>query len=608
MTGDLTTSEIEFVKSAERGEPYVGDVRKPLRAEVVATILEDLAKNSSVRRLTLRATKVTGVLDLSGREIWSGIELHSCDIDTIRLRNSRIPWLTLRNVKVGNTVDLANVTMSGNLMLTDHCRVVGSSPNGAVNLQGSRVEGDIFISAIRIANSLGPALNLYQSVVSGTVEVDTDIKLVGSSIYGCVIFAGARIGGDLRLTGIRADNPLGHSIRTDSARVENDVILRRVDVQTDYRGTAVEMGGLTAGGNLSVIDSRIWSASAPALSATECRVGRGCYILNSDFKSRAAHGGVRLSGMQAKGLSISETRFQNDEGTALDAEGLEMDDHVLIRASTARSGGSRNALNLAYSRIRGGLDFEGTKARNSSPEGYSVDLREVTAGRVLLPDSLACRSGESDPATWLADGAIDLDHFTYSSFARNSSGVDQWLRWLRSSPEYAAHPYRQLAAVHGDSGHEATARRVLIEQQDALVERRVQGEGGARISKKALRITLGYGYQTWRAFTALLIVVLSSVLLALAAGAMLLPSGRNVASHTAKTSHQGTACSVVERIGLGIDRSVPILNTGTRERCDVDPTSSMGQVFTVAFWLLQLAAWALTTLVIVSYTGLVRRL
>jgi hypothetical protein len=44
-----------------------------------------------------------------------------------------------------------------------------------------------------------------------------------------------------------------------------------------------------------------------------------------------------------------------------------------------------------------------------------------------------------------------------------------------------------------------------------------------------------------------------------------------------------------------------------RDRGDLDTASSAGQAFTAAIWLPQAVVWALATLVIAGYTGLIRK-
>jgi hypothetical protein len=121
------------------------------------------------------------------------------------------------------------------------------------------------------------------------------------------------------------------------------------------------------------------------------------------------------------------------------------------------------------------------------------------------------------------------------------------------------------------------------------------------------RVTVGYGYQSWRALVGLTVVVILTVGLGLAAGHVATGAGHYVASHTAATGHAGTACSIVEQVGLGLSLGLPIINTGANSRCNLDTTSRVGQVFSALAWFLQAAAWAFATLVVVGYTGLIRK-
>lgn len=64
----------------------------------------------------------------------------------------------------------------------------------------------------------------------------------------------------------------------------------------------------------------------------------------------------------------------------------------------------------------------------------------------------------------------------------------------------------------------------------------------------------------------------------------------------------------MELIGLGIDRGLPLGSTGIRTRCDLETESATGQWFTLGIWLLQASTWALATLVVAGYTGLIRKI
>jgi hypothetical protein len=119
---------------------------------------------------------------------------------------------------------------------------------------------------------------------------------------------------------------------------------------------------------------------------------------------------------------------------------------------------------------------------------------------------------------------------------------------------------------------------------------------------------VGYGYQSWRALVGLVVVMFLTIGLGLAAGHIPAGTGQFEAAHTAATGRPGTACSIVEQVGLGLDLGLPAINTGLNNQCALDSTSTAGQILTGVGWLLQALGWALATLVVAGYTGLIRRI
>jgi hypothetical protein len=111
-----------------------------------------------------------------------------------------------------------------------------------------------------------------------------------------------------------------------------------------------------------------------------------------------------------------------------------------------------------------------------------------------------------------------VDGLTYTGLPQVSvSGVGAaggWLGLLReATPEYAAQPYQQLAAGHRAAGHDGAARRVLMQQRRDQLDRRAVTDPAERAWARLTGITLGYGYQPWRALLFLLAVVTTSVAL-----------------------------------------------------------------------------------------------
>ena len=177
----------------------------------------------------------------------------------------------------------------------------------------------------------------------------------------------------------------------------------------------------------------------------------------------------------------------------------------------------------------------------------------------------------------------------------------------------AEHPFILGPAVQAARGcipamgREADARKVLIEQQKDLLRRGELGRPCARALHRLLGLVIGYGYQSWRALAGLACIVALAAAFGFAAGHIHVQEDRYAATHTAATAHPGSPCSKVEQLGLGMHLALPVIKTGTTEHCDLDSSSRAGQILTAMGWVLQLAAWALATLVVVGYTGLVRK-
>lgn len=111
-------------------------------------------------------------------------------------------------------------------------------------------------------------------------------------------------------------------------------------------------------------------------------------------------------------------------------------------------------------------------------------------------------------------------------------------------------------------------------------------------------MTIGFGYQPWRALVLLLGILVLSVTAAAVAG------------HNGGLAHPGparaTACSTLEYVGVGLDLGTPLIKTGARDLCTATATGA-GQAFTAAGWLLQALAWAFAALFIAGFTGAVRK-
>jgi hypothetical protein len=139
----------------------------------------------------------------------------------------------------------------------------------------------------------------------------------------------------------------------------------------------------------------------------------------------------------------------------------------------------------------------------------------------------------------------------------------------------------------------------MAQRQDQIDRRALTGRAD-RAWARLTGVTLGYGYQPWRALLALVAIAATAVVLALTLGA------HGGVARTHPQPPAATRCSAVERVGVGLDLGLPLIKTGIRGHCDTT-ASTTGQVLTAAGWGLQLLAWAFATLFVAGFTGAVRK-
>jgi hypothetical protein len=177
----------------------------------------------------------------------------------------------------------------------------------------------------------------------------------------------------------------------------------------------------------------------------------------------------------------------------------------------------------------------------------------------------------------------------------------EWVDLLgRRMPTYAAQPYQQLASAYLAAGRERDARRLLIAQHDDLLHR---GEvrGLWLMQHRLLRLTIGYGYQSWRALGGLALTAFVAICFVTCICAPVGSLNQVSAHATVK------GCSVVEQVGLALNLAIPLVGPASSQQCTLVSTRT-GNEWTIAVgWLIQALGWAFATLFVAGYTGLVRK-
>ncbi|MFE9574549.1 hypothetical protein ACFYMW_39580 [Streptomyces sp. NPDC006692] len=463
--------------------------------------------------------------------------------------------LRLRGARITGRVDLANITSGLRVELVD-CFV----PDG-LNLCDSQLPG-----LVLDGSCFGHSAGSHDPPVDAARFTAPTMTMRGAvanadTPFGAVRFLGAHLG-LLDCDGARLGNTSGPALHAEFLRVDHSVYLR-----DGFRATGVgEQGAVRFAyahlGRLACDGARLENTSGPALHADGLRVDRAVF-LRAGFR---ATGAVQLVDAHLGLLDCDGARLENMSGPALHADGLRVDRAVFLRAG-----------------------FRATGAGDSV-----LALNGVSVGSLWLDTSGVTRSGQA------AGALVGIDGLTYADLPA-PVGLSRWLELLRvHTPGYSAQPYQQLAAVHRAAGHDSEVRDILMAQRRDQIDRgrlRRRDRAWARFTGLAL----GFGYQPWRALLLLFAVLAGSVALAVVLGG---PGGG--LEHTARASTPTAPCSVVERVGVGLDLGLPVVKTGAQDLCAPTGTRA-GQNLTVAGWLLQLAAWAFATLFIAGFTGAVRK-
>jgi hypothetical protein len=614
---DLSPLERRLVAAVEAGEvvDVAGEAtvdpaemdewpaEREIRAEVIRDVLLGrLGDTADPRGLRVRGARIVGTLDLEAVRIEMLLRLFSCDFtDVIWVRGTQVPLLDLRDSRLRG-LNGRELTVERALLLS---RVV--VPNGYVSLAGARVGAVCSCEDARLRNPGGRALHADRIQIDGDLLLDR-LTAEGTGEDGAVRLLGAHIDGRVSARGVRLTNRSGPALVADNLQVPDTVDFSHgVHVLGHGPSGAVRMVGARVG-SISFGGAELENPTGPALAAHYADVDGTVYL-----DGLRARGMVRLSGARVGGrLDLVDAQLDGSSDPGFDGTRLQAAQGMMLRGAAVTGGDHRRgSLQLRGARIGGDLDLRGARLRNE--RGLAFRLSQATVQGPLIMTPVAVEAGgismrhasvgalHDNPADLGRHVSLWLDGLTYRGLPGDPGvrvTVQQRIGWLRRMESYAAQPYRQLAAAYQAAGHEEEARRVLVAQQEHLHDSGLL-TGWARRRHRLLGVTLGYGYQSWRAVAGLLATIAVAVALLVAAG--------SATARAEAGGQQAVRCPVVERVGLAIDTTVPLVNTGSATRCAIVAESGTGEAVLVVTWLLRLLGWAFATLVVAGYTGLVRR-
>ena len=584
----------------------------PLAADRLTCSVLGLSGASITGHTSARAVRLLGgAVRLTGARISGSLEC-----DGASLRNDSGPALLADGLQVGQDI-----------FLREGFTVTGAGKDGAVRLTGAHVGGSLCGDGASLRNDSGPALVAYGLQVSRSVFLRRGFTATGVGERGAVRLVGTHIGGSLECEGAKLFNDSGPALYADSLQVDQDMFLTGGFTATGSGDDgAICLVRSHIGGHLDCTGAALRNDSGPALDAYSLQVGQGMHLFGGfTATGSSSFWTINLTGAHIGARLLCDgAALRNDSGPALVAYGgLQVGQGVFLRRGfTATGAGQRGAITLIGARIGGQLDCTGADLRNDSGPALIANGLQVGQG-MYLSGGFTGTGGGADAAVDLTgtqvsgplvfesarpERAADLhrrlavDGLTYAGVPQQISARD-WLHLLRDgTPGYAAQPYQQLAAGYRALGNERQARQILMAQRDDELAR-ADTRWPERLWGRITKITLGYGYQPWRALLFLAGVVAVSCVLAWLLGA------HGALAQTSNTATSGRSCTVVQRVSVGLDLNLPVGTTLARADCDLttDSASATAAWLTAAGWLLRLLAWVFAALFIAGFTSAVRK-
>jgi hypothetical protein len=358
--------------------------------------------------LRLRRATVTGVLRLAGATVTMPVELRDCVFaHPPDLRMAQLVGLALTGCRVPG-LRAGNLRVSADLLLDD-----GFTALDVVNLADAQIGGSLRLSGGRLRGAGGPALVADRVLVEGTcyarrLHSAGEIRLPGARVTGNLDLDGADLssptGDALDATGVTVGGSLfagrHHSgpdvafrssgrVLLAGARIGGDLVLSGATVE---RGVAVPVAPEAVPGEsrMPVVPGGIVDAAA-CLVADRVRVEGNLELddgLRTDGTVRlpnAAVGGyLRLSGARLSGAPGAE----GGHGIALLADGMDVGGDLEGRDNGRGALVCAGQIRMVDAHVRGSASLSGIELVD--PGGYALLADRLRIGGEFYLRRLRC--------------------------------------------------------------------------------------------------------------------------------------------------------------------------------------------------------------------------
>ena len=545
----------------------------------------------------------------------------------------------------GNSVVLCGAYVEGVLNLT-HI----PSPH-ALTLLNCRFPERIYIAHSKFWSLDMGGSFLAKSLIAKGVRMDGDLSMTSAKdafVAECgVNLIGANIGGDIYCDGgifkskEDGDNNKGQAVTADRVKIGGNAFLRsgfKAEGEVRFLGSVIA-------GDLDCNGGNFESKERCALIADKARVGGNFLMGAGDDSVRfCANGNVHLISANITGnLDCGGGKFMNEGKNAFAADGVKVGGELQMNSSDKGVPFFTNgdvclvAANIGVSWVCKGGIFGGNISAESVKIGNSMSWSKVCAGGTTKHQgrgTVNLRGAAVDIFDYdeqSRDGFdFILDGFSYRQFAEHKD-VQSRIKWLDNRPAgkpFSPQPFEHAAKVLFAMGRDNDAREILLAKEERLTELGNMS-GALRFCRKLWDLFAGYGYQLRKTLAwAAVFVVWGMVIFKYADHSCRIFPHQPLVTVQGKYAKEKVQHCAVERLptrvveenfpeypefnalAYSLDVFIPFF--ALHQESHWYPQVQKGDGFLMFyflrfwFWLEVAAGWLLTSLAVLSITGLLR--
>ncbi len=241
----------------------------------------------------------------------------------------------------GPALDIDGIVVREDLTLAD-AQVSGAGSHGAIRLTGADVGGQLSCTGATITNNSGPALT------AEGLRVDSDLFLRGVNAHGTgdqsvIRLTDARVTGQIDCAGAEITNNSGPALTADGLRVDNDLSLSEVRVRGASPDSAIRLIDIHVTGQIDCAGAEITNNSGPALRAEGLRVDSDLFLNRMRVDSAGEDHAILLISAHISGqLVCTDLSVRNQAGLMVDLGKTQVNGAVVIPADVVCAGKDRS--------------------------------------------------------------------------------------------------------------------------------------------------------------------------------------------------------------------------------------------------------------------------